>query len=143
MMGRVGRWRIPSTVFEVSVQRLDGSTETWRALGREVHVRADTDVIENLTLIHCPPERMVNVPVPVLIVGEDSCPGLKAGGRINYIQRMLPCLCRGDAVPSHFDLDISKLNIQDVLQANIVQPPPGVQLKPKAFVHPILKIMRR
>ena len=30
-----------------------------------MHRTADTDAIENVTLIHCPPERIVRVNVPV------------------------------------------------------------------------------
>lgn len=67
---------------------------------------AATDAIENVTLIHCPPDRRVRVNVPLKIYGEEVCPGLKAGGRINWIQRTIACSARGDAVPKGFEVDI-------------------------------------
>lgn len=33
-------------------------------------------------------------------------PGLKAGGRVNWIRRTIPCLARGDSIPHDFTVDI-------------------------------------
>jgi hypothetical protein len=35
--------------------------------GRQVHMAADTDAIENVTFIQCPPERHVRVNVPLKV----------------------------------------------------------------------------
>lgn len=170
--------------------------------GRQVHMRADTDAIENVTFIYCPPERQVRVDVPLKVslatpppctqslipflpartrgctdtcggctgmplprrvrnshtrrrrgwhssvpghaartrshaprqvagpptgsaallhgklvtapcrqpalqvIGDDVSPGVKAGGRVNWIKRTIPCIARGDAIPSDFTVDI-------------------------------------
>jgi hypothetical protein len=39
-------------------------------------------------------------------IGDDVSPGIKAGGRINWIRRTIPCTARGDAIPSDFTIDI-------------------------------------
>jgi large subunit ribosomal protein L25 len=74
--------------------------------GRQVHMTADTDAIENVTLIECPADRPVRVEVPLKVIGDDVSPGLKAGGRINWIRRTIPCLARGDSIPRDFTVDI-------------------------------------
>jgi ribosomal protein L25 (general stress protein Ctc) len=74
--------------------------------GRQVHVTSTTDAVENVTLMHCPPARRVRVDVPLVVFGEEVCPGIKAGGRINWIRRTIPCLARGDAVPASFEVNI-------------------------------------
>lgn len=35
--------------------------------GRQVHMTADTDAVENVTFIYCPPERQVRVEVPLKV----------------------------------------------------------------------------
>jgi len=35
--------------------------------GRQVHMTADIDAIENVTFIYCPPERQVRVDVPLKV----------------------------------------------------------------------------
>ena len=37
------------------------------AQGRQVHLTADTDAIENVTFIACPPERRVRVDIPLRV----------------------------------------------------------------------------
>lgn len=74
---------------------------------------ADTDAIENVTLIHCPPERIVRVDVPLEVrgaghgLGRSRRPGKlswQAGMESGSVGRILCCwqhcavkqLCLGD-----------------------------------------------
>lgn len=34
---------------------------------RMVHINAVTDEVENITLMHCPPERVVEIAVPIKV----------------------------------------------------------------------------
>ena len=96
-----------------------------------MHQAADTDLIENVTLMHCPPERQVRVNVPLVVRGEELCPGLKAGGRINWIKRTIPVLARGDGIPAAFEVDISQLEKNDKLLFTDLRVPAGVKLLEK------------
>jgi len=69
-------------------------------------MNAATDVIENVTLMHCPPERRVRVNIPLRVFGEEVSPGLKAGGRINWIRRAVSCIAHGNAIPQEFEVDV-------------------------------------
>ena len=113
------------------------------ALGRQVHIDAVTDEIENVTFIHCPPDRRVKVNVPLHVYGEESCPGLKAGGRINWISRTIPIIASGHAVPSKFEVDVSALDINHKLSFEDLRVPEGARLAVKNPSLPILKIMKK
>ena len=108
-----------------------------------MHLNAATDEIENITLMHCPPDRKVRVNVPLKVYGEEVCPGLKAGGRINWIARKIPCVSLGDGVPSGFEVDISGLAINDKLSFRDLSVPEGVTLAVKDLDLPLLKIMKK
>ena len=116
---------------------------TYPALGRQVHMNAATDEIENVTLMHCPPDRQVRVQVPLRIFGEEVSPGLKAGGRINWISRTIPCTARGDAVPQAFEVNISALEINDKMYYSDLTLPEGVALAVSDPSLPIIKIMKK
>lgn len=103
---------------------------------------ADTDAIENVTLMHCPPERTVKVKVPLQVFGEEVCPGIKAGGRINWIQRTIACTTKGDSIPKAFEVDISNLVMNDKVLYSALDVPEGVQLVQKDLDEPILKIRK-
>jgi hypothetical protein len=40
------------------------------------------------------------------VFGEELCPGLKAGGRINWINRTIAVSCLGGAIPRSFEVDV-------------------------------------
>lgn len=40
------------------------------------------------------------------VFGDEVCPGIKAGGRINWIKRTIPCAAPGDRIPRKFEVDI-------------------------------------
>lgn len=105
LVTKLGRTAWACTIFNLQVQREDGSSATLRALvrgasclplapgaaccglawsalasqvhalapficclqGRQVHMTADTDAVENVTFIYCPPERQVRVEVPLKV----------------------------------------------------------------------------
>ncbi|PRW59407.1 50S ribosomal L25 [Chlorella sorokiniana] len=142
LVGKLGRTAWACTIFDLQVQRDDGSSATLRALGRQVHMTADTDAVENVTFIYCPPERQVRVEVPLKVIGDDVCPGIKAGGRVNWIRRTIPCVARGDAIPKDFTVDISKMAMNDKLSFHALQLPEGVTLHKVNPALPILKVAK-
>lgn len=40
------------------------------------------------------------------VYGEEVCPGLKAGGKINWIRRTIPCVAPGARIPKGFEVDV-------------------------------------
>jgi large subunit ribosomal protein L25 len=137
---RIGRTAFACRLFNL---RIDSLGVEFPSLGRQVHMHPATDEIENVTLMHCPPDRRVRVKVPLQVFGEEVCPGLKAGGRINWIQRTIACIARGDSIPSGFEVDISELVIGNKLHYDALNIPEGVELAVKDPKLPILKIMRK
>ena len=108
-----------------------------------MHLTAASGAIENVTLMHCPPDRQVRVDVPLRVYGEEICPGLKAGGRINWIERTIACIARGDAIPDQFEVDITGLAINDKLHYTDLVLPDGTELAVADPSLPIIKIMRK
>jgi large subunit ribosomal protein L25 len=147
---KLGRTGWACQVFDVQVapdvagtNHLSKEPITFPALGRQVHMNAATDEIENITLMYCPPDRRVRVKVPLKVYGEEVCPGLKAGGRINWISRTIACVARGDQVPEGFEVDVSNLEIKEKLTYADLDVPEGVELAVKDKDLPILKIMKK
>ncbi|PSC73857.1 50S ribosomal L25 [Micractinium conductrix] len=143
LVTKLGRTAWACSVFNLEIQRPEGGSDTVRALGRQVHMAADTDAVENVTFIYCPPDRQVRVDVPLKIIGDDISPGIKAGGRLNWIRRTIPCTARGDAIPSDFTIDISKMGLNDKLYFTDLSIPVGAALNTKLDTSlPILKVAK-
>jgi large subunit ribosomal protein L25 len=66
--------------------------------------------------------------VPLHFVGEDNCPGKKAGGVINHLLVDLEISCLPKDLPEYIEVDMSKLDIGDSLHLSELVMPRGVTL---------------
>jgi len=139
---KLGRTAWGCTVFAVQVEEAEAGAEI-RAVGRQVHMTASSGAVENVTLLHCPSDRRVKLQVPLKVFGFEICPGLKAGGRINWITRTIACTAMGSSIPNAFEVNIGHLEINDKLSYGDLTLPEGVVLSVKDLSLPILKIMRK
>lgn len=136
-----GRRGIVCRVYNVDMQDEEGqSVEQHRVLVRQVHVNAVSDMVENVTLLHCPPDRRVLVDIPIRVIGEEVSPGIRRGGNVNKVMRTVRCSCPGDAIPPHFVVNVSKLDLGDKVELAELHLPPHVSVAVKDAAHPVCKI---
>lgn len=66
--------------------------------------------------------------VPIHFVNEDKSPGLQAGGVINHTMMQVEVKCEVRYLPEFIELDLSKLELNQVLHLTDLTLPKGVQL---------------
>ena len=71
-------------------------------------------------------DKPVDVSVAVRTTGRPE--GATLGGRLRIIQRELMVRCRYDRIPASFELDVTSLNIDDMIRASEIETPDGVEL---------------
>lgn len=69
-------------------------------------------------------DRPIQATVTVNLVGES--PGVKAGGVLSLVTRELQVEALPTSIPEHIDVDLSALEVGDVLRLEQVVPPEGV-----------------
>ncbi|DBA78857.1 hypothetical protein WJX77_002125 [Trebouxia sp. C0004] len=109
-------------------------------LPRVVHINSVSNVVENITFMHCPPDCRITVPIPVQVIGEDSCPGVKQNGFPYLIRRSVECLCPGDAIPTAIEVDVSGLNLGQTVLLPQLKLPEGVRVVAPHPTLPVCKI---
>lgn len=72
----------------------------------------------------------IRVSVALHLLGEDVCPGIKAGGSLMRNQTDVEVECLPGDIPTHLEIDISELGVSDAFRLSALQAPEGV-----AFVH--------
>ena len=105
-----GGWQ--SHLYEVAVK--DGATE--RCLMREVQFHPVSDQPVHVDFQRLAAGTRIRVKVPVVLLGEDVSPGMKAGGVANLVRRDLEVMADPDNVPERFELDVSETSIGDTLR---------------------------
>ena len=69
----------------------------------------------------------VTVEVPVRFLNEAASPGLKRGGVLNIVRHEIAVRCPADAIPDHFDVDLTGLEIGDSVHISALKLPEGVR----------------
>ncbi len=71
-------------------------------------------------------DEKIQIAAPLTLSGES--PGEKMGGTISQMLRELEIECLPNAMPQYIEVDISEMNIGDVLHVHDLQLPEGVEL---------------
>ncbi|MGI5846099.1 MAG: 50S ribosomal protein L25/general stress protein Ctc [Alphaproteobacteria bacterium] len=70
----------------------------------------------------------VNVEVPLKLLNVETSRGLKMGGALNFAIRKVEIVANINKIPEKIDVDISGLNIGDVVHGSDLKLPSGVEL---------------
>jgi len=76
--------------------------------------------------LYAVPEHAVTVAVPIAAVGRPK--GALIGGRLRTIRRSLTVRCRYDLIPKALEVDITPLDVGDVIRVSQIATPAGVQV---------------
>lgn len=115
-----------SGAFYNSLYDLKAGDLTQRVLPRDVQVDVVSEVPLHVDFLRLGKDAEITIEVPVVFIGEDSCPGLRQGGVLNVVRHEIEVRCRADAIPEHFELDLSSAEIGDSLHISAVVLPEGV-----------------
>uniref|UniRef100_A0A7N0T9L5 Large ribosomal subunit protein bL25 beta domain-containing protein n=1 Tax=Kalanchoe fedtschenkoi TaxID=63787 RepID=A0A7N0T9L5_KALFE len=133
-----------STRFPLQIMAGAGSSvliESGNVLPVKIHKDKETGKILNLVLAWADDGSEMKVDVPVVIKGEDGCPGLKKGGYLNKIRPTLKYVCPAEHIPSKVEVDISSLDIGDKILMQDIRVHPSLKLISRNEVMPVVKIV--
>lgn len=99
---------LPTTVFEVQ----DGN-QKFSALVKEIQYHPTSYAVLHIDFLRLADEIPVTINVPIKIVGEGDCVGIKLGGFLRQAIRTLKVSCLPKDIPQEFSLDIREMNIAD------------------------------
>ncbi len=111
-----------STIFVLEV---DGKKT--RVIPRAVQLDPIRDFPIHVDFLRLGKDALVTVDVPVRFLNEAASPGLKRGGVLNIVRHEIPVRCPADAIPDHFDVDLTGLEIGDAVHISALKLPEGVR----------------
>ncbi len=87
-----------------------------------------TDLVVHMDLLRVSSSQEITMHVPLHFVGEDTCPGKKAGGVANHLLVDLEISCLPKDLPEYIEVDMSEMDIGDSLHLSELVMPEGVTL---------------
>ena len=117
-----GRGRFRSRLIDI---KLDNN-KTVKALPKDLQFNPVTDVIEHVDFIQVEAGMQLRVMVPVKFSGQEKSVGIKRGGVLNIVRHEIEFLCSPDAIPTHIEINVEKLDIGSSIHIEGIALPKGV-----------------
>lgn len=114
--------------FLNTVVSLDIDGNQHRVLPKAVQQDPVRDFFTHVDFLRIGKNTKVVVEIPVHYINEEECPGIQRGGVLNVVRYTLEVSCSANAIPEYFEVDLTGLEIEDVVHASKITLPEGVEL---------------
>jgi len=112
-----------SHILDVKVDG-EGTQAVLKALQRD----PATDLVVHMDLLRVSSSQEITMHVPLHFVGEDTCPGIKAGGVANHLLVDLEISCLPKDLPEYIEVDMLHMDIGDSIHLSELKMPERVTL---------------
>jgi large subunit ribosomal protein L25 len=113
--------------FFATIFDLDMGTEKERVIPKTVQFHPVSDAPLHIDFLRVTNTTQVTVMVPVHLLNQDKCKGIKAGGVLNIARQAVQVACPANTIPDVFEVDISSLKIGDAVKSTDIPLPEGVR----------------
>lgn len=114
--------RLKSKLLEIV---LDGKPVL--VIPREIHTHPVTDAPIHVDFQRIVSGSLIKTEVPVLLLNEEKCVGVKSGGVLNIVYHSIALLCPPEHIPEAITIDVSGLDIGRNIHINDIELPAGAK----------------
>jgi large subunit ribosomal protein L25 len=113
-----------NTVIDLTVENAEGGPTSITAMLKEYQVHPIKRGILHVDLLAIEADKPVEAEIPIKLVGRAA--GLVEGGQLNVARYKVLVRCKPADIPARLELDVSSLEIGDVLHISDLEFPEGV-----------------
>jgi large subunit ribosomal protein L25 len=117
--------RKQNTVIDLTIDGTDGGARKLHALVKEYQIHPLRRDITHVDLLAIDPNKEVRADVPLEFVGKPK--GAIEGGMLRIVLRALEVLAKPNDIPVKLTIDVSQLDIGDVIHVSAIALPNGVE----------------
>ncbi|RDJ25318.1 50S ribosomal protein L25/general stress protein Ctc [Bosea caraganae] len=112
-----------TTIFEVDVEG-----KKTRVIPRDYQLDPVKDFPIHVDFLRLAAGQTVKVLVPIHVVGQADCPGLKAGGAMQLVEHAVEIDVSPESIPDAFEVSVAGLEIGDSIHSDALKLPEGASL---------------
>ena len=104
---------------------IDGKKE--KVLPKQLQYHPVTDKLIHFDFLRVQNDTKVTVEVPIEFLNREICPGLKKGGVLNLVRRLVELNCFANKIPEKLEYDLVSTEIGDAIKISNIELPEGVK----------------
>lgn len=113
--------------FIAHMVEIDHRGERQPVIPRDIQFHPVTDAPIHVDLYRVEENSVITVDVPLHFINHEASPGLKRGGALNIVRHTVNLRVKANAIPEAITIDLSGLNIGDVVHISSVALPDGAR----------------
>lgn len=102
------------------------------ALIRSMSFDPVSDLPIHIDFLRFDPTRKIDVEIPVRVVDEDRCPGIKVGGILQIVTHEIPVQCLAGDIPEAIVVSVAELDMGESIHIHDIRLPAGVTVHSEA-----------
>ena len=110
-----------STIIDIDI---NGKIE--KILPKQLQYHPVSDKLIHFDFLRVQENTKVNVEIPIEFLNQEKCPGLKKGGVLNTVRRLVELSCNANNIPSKLEFDLIESEIGDAVKISNIELPEGV-----------------
>ena len=111
-----------STIIDIDI---DGKVE--KILPKQLQYHPVSDRLIHFDFLRVQENTKVTVEIPIEFLNQDKCPGLKKGGVLNTVRRLIELTCNANSIPNKLEFDLIDSEIGDAVKISNINLPEGVK----------------
>ena len=113
--------------FYTKIIELEIEGKFEKILPKQLQYHPVTDKLIHFDFLRVKEDTKVTVEVPVEFLNQDICPGLKKGGVLNLVRRLIELSCNASNIPDKLQFDLEEKDIGDAIKISNIDLPEGVK----------------
>ena len=113
--------------FYTKIIELEIEGKIEKILPKQLQYHPVTDKLIHFDFLRVKEDTKVTVEVPVEFLNQDICPGLKKGGVLNLVRRLIELSCNASDIPDKLQFDLEEKDIGDAIKISNIDLPEGVK----------------
>ena len=112
--------------FYSKILELEIGEKKEKVLPKALQYHPVSDQLIHFDFLRVQEDTKVTVEVPIEFLNKETCPGLKKGGVLNLVRRLVELSCNAINIPEKLEFDLIKSEIGDAVKISNINLPDGV-----------------
>lgn len=114
--------------FYSSILNIKVGDKSQAAVVKDIQRHPAKPIVMHMDLQRIVEDQEIKMNIPIHYVGEEAAPGVKAGGSVSHLITDVEVQCLPRYLPEYFEVDISKLGLDEMLHLSDLTVPEGVEI---------------
>jgi large subunit ribosomal protein L25 len=84
--------------------------------------------VMHVDLLRVSDKDRIKMHVPLHFLNEETCPGVKAGGKVSHLMTDVEVICAAKDLPEYIEVDLAGMNVGDTIHLSELNMPEGVEV---------------